>query len=58
MGWEKTDVEGRVTFQSPDGERLRNPGERPADKYGWQKVDVDGKIMWQSPDGTERVFEL
>ena len=58
MGWNKKDVEGRVTFESPEGELLRQPEERPKDMYGWHKVDVDGRIMWESPDGTERVMSL
>jgi hypothetical protein len=57
MSWHKTDVKGKVTWESCDGERLRQPEESPKDLYGWHKVNVEGRIMWESPDGAERVFK-
>ena len=57
MRWSKTDLEGLVTWENCDGERLRRPEEKPKSMYGWQKVDVNGRIMWESPDHSERLFE-
>lgn len=29
MGWHKTDVEGRVMWESPDGQRVADPADIP-----------------------------
>ena len=57
MSHTKTDVNGKIMWESNDGERLKRPEEKPKDFYGWHKVDVNGKIMWESPEG-ERVHDL
>lgn len=52
----KINVEGKVMWESCDGERLRLPEERPKDLYGFRKVTVEGKVMWEGRNG-ERVFK-
>jgi len=54
MSWFKTDVEGKVMWESTNGERVKNTSENNQNMYGWRKTDVDGKIMWESPDGERR----
>jgi hypothetical protein len=51
----KIDVNGRIMWESCDGERYLNPEEKPKDLYGFNKITVDGKVMWESSEG-ERVF--
>ncbi len=53
MGWNKTDIDGKVMWESSSGERMKNPDEKP-DMYGWRKTDVDGVVMWESPEGERR----
>ena len=43
-------VNGQVMWEDNNGERLKNPNEKP-NMHGWQKVCVDGLVMWESPDG-------
>ena len=49
----KVTVNGKVMWEESNGERLKNPDEKPSDldMYGWKKVTVDGLVMWESPDG-------
>jgi len=50
---DKITIDGRVMWQSSEGERLKVPNEKP-DTYGWHRVTVEGVEMWESPEG-ERV---
>lgn len=50
MSWTKTDHEGQVMWQDNNGQRLRNPNEKP-NLCGWTKIYVEGMVMWESPNG-------
>lgn len=47
---EKICVDGKIMWQSSNGERVNYPGEK-IDTYGMTKIDVDGRIMWERCDG-------
>lgn len=52
----KINVEGKIMWETCEGERFRNPNtanipSEKRDKYGWHKINVDGKVMWESPEG-------
>ena len=51
----KITVDGKTMWESNEGERLKEPGEKP-DTSGWRAIYVNGKRMWESPEG-ERVLE-
>jgi hypothetical protein len=54
----KITVNGKVTWESDNGERLQTPDDPPKDYFGYQKVTIDGVTMWESPDGLNRVSKL
>ena len=51
----KTEVNGKIMWESVNGERFLDAGEKPKDLGVLRKIEVDGKIMWESRNG-ERVF--
>jgi len=46
----KIDVDGRVMWESNNGERVCNPDTEP-NRYGATKIEVDGQIMWENNNG-------
>jgi hypothetical protein len=51
---EKIVVNGRVLWESPNGERRSEPDKKP-DTYGFEKITVDGQIMWEGPSGEREI---
>ncbi len=58
MPWAKTNVDGRDTYESVEGERHKDPDNDNESLHGYHTVIIDGTVMYESPDGTERVKQL